>query len=167
MFCLDRINLHQIKINILRQALFISIVSCMISSYAAAQKQRIYEEKIVGTWIERGSENGNTKWIFKADKTAEHYLRGKLFTRYQKYEIVRTSEECGHTTFDESIYILQMEENTATSEQDYKIDNVGSVYYHCAYINGIEEELMSLNTTGRGGPPLVLIRQRSPTPNRN
>ncbi|MEP0984533.1 hypothetical protein [Ekhidna sp.] len=120
-----------------------------------------YYEKIIGTWIERDSKNGDDKWIFNADKTAEVYLKGKLFAKYDKYEIVRTSEECRHTTFYDDIYILKMEENALTSPTDYKIENVGPIVYDCSYINGIEDELISLSSTVKGGPPLILIRQKS------
>ena len=167
MFCLDRINLHQIEINILRQALFISIVSCMISSIAAAQKQCIYKEKIIGSWIERDSEDGSEKWIFKTNMTTEVYSEGELFTRYQKYEIVRTSEECGHTTNYDDIHILKLEENALTSNHKYRIENVGPVVYDCFYINGLDDEMLSLSYTKKGGPPLILMKEDQPTPNRN
>ena len=142
--------------------IFVLIVTALT---VKAQKENYYKEKIVGTWT--GRDDSKLKLIFKQDGTASKLRGGKLLANYFSYEIVRTSEACGHTIFYDDIYILKLSEKTSTSPTDYRIENVGSILYVCSYINGIEDEVMSLSSTKKGGPPLVLLRQNQPTPNQN
>lgn len=147
-------------LDIVKKLLLLIITAICICQFATAQKEAVYYEKIVGTWI--GRDNTDIKWVFNPDSSVQHYIGNKLLASYFKYEIVRTSEECGHNYYVEDIYILKMSENTAKSLTDYKIETAGDTYYNCAYIDGIEDSLLSLSGIRNGGHPLILNRQTIP-----
>lgn len=111
--------------------LILSMVAFAVSGVTFIHHQ--FNNPIVGTWI--SVDDPNNKWVFSKEEMKSYY-DGELFDTYT-YRISTTSPQCGK------------EVQTGPKLEFLELTDVNDGEQQCYYINGLDNENLSLSPFGK------------------